>query len=323
MTARRAPAAEKALPWLLLIHQIPPKPDYFRVRVRRRLHRLGAIPIKNSVYALPATPGSREDFEWLAREIVQDGGEAAVCEATFVCGLTDGEVQAMFVRPRQEDYQAIATAARALATGEAEGVAAQLPRLRRRMAAAVEGDYFGAPGREEAEGALLDAERMLQRGTGTPDGGGRRGQAAPPPRPGRTWVTRRGVHVDRIGSAWLIRRFIDRKARFVFIDPGRERPPAGGLRFDMYDAEFTHVGDRCTFEVLVEHFGLAAPGLRRVAEIVHDIDCKDGKFGRSEVAGMSALIDGIVHDTAGDALRLERGAALFDALLAAPARRRS
>jgi hypothetical protein len=99
-------------PWLLLIHQIPPKPDYFRVKVRRRLRRLGAVPIKSSVYALPATAEAREDFEWLAREIAQDGGEAAICEASFVAGLTDDQVRDLFRSARDEDYREIASAAR-------------------------------------------------------------------------------------------------------------------------------------------------------------------------------------------------------------------
>jgi hypothetical protein len=134
-------------------------------------------------------------------------------------------------------------------------------------------------------------------------------------------VTRRGVGVDRIASAWLIRRVIDPAARFAFVAPRGHAPAPGEVRFDMYDAEFTHEGDRCTFEVLAERFAPRDRGLRAIGEIVHDIDCKDGKFARAETAGVAALIAGIVRATDDDAERLARGAALLDELYAALGRR--
>src|SRR6266446_4955532 len=100
--------------WLLLIHQIPPKPDYFRVKIGRRLQRLGAAPIKNSVYVLPRSEQAYEDFEWVVREIVEGGGDASVCEARFVEGLSDAEVEALFNSAREADYTALAREARAL-----------------------------------------------------------------------------------------------------------------------------------------------------------------------------------------------------------------
>lgn len=239
------PQAGQRPPWLLLIHQIPPKPDYFRVKVRRRLHRIGAVALKNSVYALPNGDEALEDFQWLLREIVTDGGEAMICEASFVAGITHGEIMALFAE---------------------------------RHAAAPEATPPATPERVQ---------------------------------PGRTWVTRPGVMVDRMASAWLIRRFIDPDARFRF-----GAPQAGDLRFDMFDAEYTHEGDRCTFETLMRRFGLDAAGLAAIAEIVHDIDCKDGKFARDEAPGVASLIQGIAATTPHDAERLERGARLFDDLLA-------
>ena len=131
---------------------------------------------------------------------------------------------------------------------------------------------------------------------------------------GRVWVTRRGVRVDRIASAWLIRRWIDGDARFKFV-PGRNySPQSDELRFDMFEAEFTHVGDRCTFEVLASLANRDDLALRRVGEIVHDIDLKDGKFGHPETAGIASLLDGIVSATDDDDRRLERGGALFEDL---------
>jgi hypothetical protein len=130
-------------------------------------------------------------------------------------------------------------------------------------------------------------------------------------------VTREGVFVDRIGSAWLIRRFIDPAARFKFVPARGYRPEPGELRFDMYDAEYTHEGERCTFQTLLARFGLRDPALEAIAEIVHDIDCKDEQFGRPETQGVARLLRGIADDTPGDAERLERGGRLFDDLYAA------
>ncbi len=130
----------------------------------------------------------------------------------------------------------------------------------------------------------------------------------------RTWVTREGVYADRIASAWLIRRFIDPEARFKFVSGKGYRPQEGELRFDMFEAEFTHEGDKCTFEVLLERAGLKDSALRAIAEIIHDIDLKDDKFGRTEVAGIRTLIDGIRVSTNDDARRIERGAEAFNDL---------
>ena len=131
---------------------------------------------------------------------------------------------------------------------------------------------------------------------------------------GRTWVTRKGIHVDRIASAWLVRRFLDPEARFKFVASKGYVPEPGELRFDMFEAEFTHEGDLCTFEVLVERFGLHDAGLRAVAEIIHDIDLKDAKFARAEKPGVERLVGGIALTQKEDEARLSRGAALFDDL---------
>ncbi len=235
-------------PWLLLIHRLPPEPAYLRVKVRRRLQRIGARLVKNSVYVLPQSEEALEDFQWLAREIAAEGGEAMVCEASFVAGITNDELAALFER--------------------------------RPAAASPAGE---PPDRVE---------------------------------PGQVWVTRQNMFVDRIASAWLIRRFIDPEARFKFVPARGYVPSPGELRFDMYEAEYTHEGDRCTFETLLRRFGLKERALRVIAEIVHDVDCKDNKYERAETAGVASLIQGIARAHAEDTVRLERGAALFDDLYA-------
>jgi len=317
----RAPPGD---PWLMLIHQLPPKPSYLRVKVWRRLQAIGAIPIKNSVYVLPNTDNGREAFEWVLREIQEQGGEASICEARLVNGLTDDQIRASFQNARENDYRAIATDVRAL-TREVlprrgrplsmEGrlqVEAALGRFRKRLADAAEVDFFGASGRESVEGLLRELEGRL-----APTGASRT-VATKARRPkdvqARVWVTRTGVHIDRIASAWLIRRFIDPSARFKFVEARGYRPEPDELRFDMFDAEFTHDGDLCTFEVLIRDIGLDDAAVVGLAEIVHDIDLKDSRFGRPEMAGVDHLITGIAWTQADDEARLAQGAAVFDAM---------
>jgi len=319
------------LSWLLLIHQLPAKPAYLRVKIWRRLQGIGAIAVKNAVHALPMSEGTQEDFEWLLREIVEGGGEAFLCETRLIDGLSDDEVRKLFDQARDADYQEIVKEARALTKSlrpkmKSEAVAerrAQAARLRKRLAEVVEIDFFGAIGRESAESALGELEARL-----TEDEPVEKDAKVDPKASAlaalrnRTWVTRQGVHVDRIGSAWLIRRFIDPEARFKFVSGKGYRPAEGELRFDMFQAEFTHEGDKCTFEVLLGRVATKDPALRAIAEIIHDIDLKDNKFGRDEAVGVRTLIDGIALATADDLERIARGTDVFNSLYEAFGKKR-
>jgi hypothetical protein len=306
--------------WLLLIHQIPPKPDYFRVKVRRRLQRIGAVALKNSVYVLPSRDDTLEDLRWLLRDIVADGGDGTLCEAELIEGITDSELEGLFSAERDAEYAEVVTRAQGvlvegdeLAGGTRLSVEAEIGSLRRRTDEIAALDFFGAAGRKSAERAIARLEARLQKperaGLKSKKRGGEDMQ-------GHTWVTRRDVHVDRIASAWLIRRFIDPKARFKFIDAKTYSPKKGEVRFDMFEAEYTHEGDRCTFETLLDRAGLKDRALRAIGEIVHDIDCKDSKFGREEAAGVAAMIRGLAKSYSDDPTRLERGAAALDVLYA-------
>lgn len=324
MNDSTAISIHQTAPWLLLIHQIPPKPDYFRVKVRRRLQRMGALALKNSVYVLPATDEAMEDFQWLLREIVEEGGEATLCEAAFLEGIDSTELRQLFQAERDLEYAEIARAASghtgsleagALLTDERRAqLEGEFGRLKRRLDEVVAIDFFSAPGRGAAEQAVQEIEVQLREPQ--PSRPDRSPEGASDPMRGQTWVTRQGVKVDRIASAWLIRRFIDPQARFKFVPPKKYRPEAGEVRFDMFEAEFTHEGDHCSFETLLERFRLRDRALRAIAEIVHDIDCKDSRFDRDEVAGIAALIDGIVLAHEDDTIRLERGSVLLDGLYA-------
>src|SRR5437016_4242565 len=309
--------------WLMLIHQLPPKPDYFRVKVWRRLQRLGAVAIKNSVYVLPKNEQTQEDFQWMLREIVEGGGEASLCEARFVEGLSDDQVEALFQATRGAEYDQIAEEARRLSeiplpVSQVEEtrrtqLEIDLARLQRRLAEVVAIDFFGAPGREAAEGLVSGVagrvrDKRLGKQTMTATVSRREDFQ------GKLWVTRKGIHVDRMASAWFIRRFIDSGARFKFVPPKGYKPLPDELRFDMFEAEFTHEGDRCTLEVLIQRTGINDPAVRPIAEIVHDIDLKDSKFGRQETPGIERLIAGIAMAHKDDETRLARGTAVFDDL---------
>jgi len=319
-------------PWLVLIHQLPPKPPYLRVKVWRRLQALGAVPIKNSVYALPNTEDAREDFEWVLRQIHDEGGEASLCEARLVDGLTDDEVRGLFATAREADYRSLSSDIRTFAQqtlpprsrNVSDEVRTQIEsavaRFRKRLADIGKIDFFGAPGREATVGLIAGLEQRLSPA---------RPQSTLATTPltiaevqKRTWVTRKGVHIDRIACAWLIRRFIDREASFKFVAPRGYEPAPRELRFDMFDAEFTHDGDLCSFEVLLRAFALDDAALRAVAEVVHDVDLKEQKFDREETRGIESLVAGLAWMHADDEARIDHGAVVFDALHAYFARRK-
>jgi len=331
--ARPAPATEaerSADPpprWLLLIHSIPPRPNYLRVKIGRRLQKLGAVPVKNSVYAMPRSDGAREDLEWIAHEISSDGGEASLCESRFIGGLSDDAIEQQFRFARQRDYLEASKVAQKLVDGLAQAgkktgkVPAKrhaqaevvLARLRKRLEEIAEIDFFGAPGRAHFESLLAASEEKLRPPRAADS---QRAPRVPPLRAvrGRTWVTRKGIHVDRIASAWLIRRFVDPEAKLKYVEPKGYQPGAGELRFDMFDAEFTHEGEMCTFEVLLSRMGSRDPALRHIAELVHDLDLRDGKFAREELTGFTALITGICLQHRDDDGRLNAGTTVLDAL---------
>jgi hypothetical protein len=306
--------------WLLLIHRIPAKPDYLRVKIGRRLRQLGAVAIKNSVYVLPAAAQTRGELAELAREVLHKGGEAVVCEAQFVEGLADGAVEDLVREARDAEYSTISREARRLSSA-LRGSRSANDSLRRRAAQALERlrlrfeetlarDPFGARGRETAAGFLSLAEDRIQ---GVEEAARSKPGPSEPPK-GAVWVTRAGVMVDRITSAWLIRRFIDPSARFKFVTGRGYRHGAGEIRFDMAGAEFTHKADHCTFEVLLERFQLRDSALRPIAEIVHDLDLEDEKYGRPEAAGVGRLIVGLAIAKQSDEVRLAQGASVCDNL---------
>jgi len=292
--------------WYLLIHQLPPEPLYLRAKIRQRIARVGAVALKNAVYVLPRREECLEDFQWIVEEAVAGGGEAYLCEAEFLGGKTEQALIDQFRAERDADYAALSEEIRQWEKESDGELPARAARARKRLEEIRRIDFFDAPRRREAEKRLAAFDAASRRPR-------RRSGPARTPLVNRVWVTRRSIHIDRIASAWLVRRFIDPRARFRFVDP-KEPPRKGEVRFDMVGGDFSHEGDRCTFETLVSRTGVTDKALTEVGEIVHDIDLKDEKFGRSEAPGIERLITGLALANPRDEARLERGMVLFDEL---------
>jgi len=318
--------------WILLIHQLPPKPTNLRVRIWRKLQKLGAVAIKNSVYVLPATEKTHEDFQWLKQEIESAGGEAAVFRAGSVEGATDEEIITAFRKARDEEFAAISaefdgltgaireqSRSKHLSAGRLSTHETEIDKVHAELERIAANDFFDAPGRTAAFIAYERCQKAMRAAQGPT------GKAAVSQTKGRTldvakyqgqrWVTRRNLHIDRLASAWLIKQFIDKRPRFYFVADGATVERA--IPFDMFGAEFTHHGEDCTFETMLKQFGLAdSKGLREIAEIVHDIDLKDDKFHRLEAAGLNAIIDGFSKVLRDDRKLLQQTSVLFDGLYA-------
>ncbi|HEY3546336.1 MAG TPA: chromate resistance protein ChrB domain-containing protein [Propionicimonas sp.] len=294
-----------------------------RVKTWRRLQQLGAVAIRNAVYVLPDSAQAREDFEWMKAQIVASQGDASVFAADTVDSLTHDEIVAAFRADRARLFEAVRDDVRVLRRKAAETGAMKGTDLRRlqrcvrqvrdRFAQVAATDFFAAGGREEAHRALTELEQLAA-GPGA-------AQAAPSARGaalrsqdyrGRTWVTRPRPGVDRSGSAWLVRRFIDPAARFAFAD----KPDAlsKAVPFDMYDVEFSHRGDRCTFEVLLERFGITDRAVAQLGRLVHDLDLKEHRFNVPEAPAIGRLIDGLRQVFQRDEELLEHGVVIFEAL---------
>ena len=318
--------------WILLIHQLPPKPTNLRVRIWRKLQKIGAIAIKNSVYVLPATERTHEDFQWLKQEIRSAGGEAAVFVAGSVEGASDEEIVAAFRKTRDEEFAAISAAfdgltgtireqarGKHLSAGRLAAHEAELAKLHAQLEGLIANDFFNAKTRATAVSAYERSRKAMRLShppaakTSAPLRRG--GVLDTADYQGRRWVTRRNLHIDRLASAWLIKQFVDKRPRFYFAP--EEKTVAGAIPFDMFNAEFSHQGDDCTFETISKRFGLTeVSGLSELAEIVHDIDLKDDKFNRLEAPGLSAIIDGLSKMLRDDHKLLQQTGVIFDGLYA-------
>lgn len=312
--APKEPVSDAYSGWLLLLHHSPKKTAYARVKLWRQLRAMGAAVLRNSAYVLPRTERNLDEMRRLVRQIERHGGEAALCETRFVDGISEAALKSLFNDALEKEYVALEAQLRKFAVPGSGPRSRQgdsrvrLEKLGQKLADLSARDFFGAKGRGRVLALLARLEHQ-------PIARPAVAKAKPVPAPaltGKTWVTRKDIHVDRIACAWLIRRFIDPKAGFKFVGEKTYRPTPGELCFDMKGAEFTHEGDMCSFEVLLSRLGLADPALKRVAEVIHELDIRDGKFERPEAVGIGHIIDGICMTQHDDMARIARGGALLD-----------
>ena len=306
--------------WLLLIVSVPPEPSSLRVRIWRKLQALGAVALKNSVYLLPFTPENYEQFQWLAQEAPKSGGEATLLKVDRIENMRVDDVIRLFHKARDRGYRPLAERYRKLLPSldrKATGATAsrrdeELARLARELERLREIDFFDAPSYQEVKRLKETIEMRLH----PPSAGGAPGTAEIPldSLKGRRWVTRPRPHVDRIASAWLIKRFVDLEAEFLFAPP--EEFPAEAIPFDAMGAEFGHHGEDCTFETILKRCGLRDRRLGQLAEIVHEVDLRDQKFHRDEARGFDLAIRGLLAALKDDQQVLAHGMTLFDGLYA-------
>ena len=304
--------------WLLLAHQLPSEPSKLRVRAWRRLQGVGSVLIKNSVYALPNDAEAREHFEWIRGEVISHGGEAVVFSADSVDSMADDELEAAFVEARRSDWAALEERATNFLESssdrteqDADELAKELKALRERASQIDRIDFFGAPGKH----AALDAIDLVARAREDDEASEAVTEPAQVHRAdyqGRQWLTRPRPGVDRMASAWLIRRFIDPDATFSFAD--RIPPRGDAVPFDMYGVRFGHHGESCTFETLLSSFGLDEAALSRIGRIVHELDLHLERQRETESPTISRLIHGLRSVYSNDDELLDQGIVLFETL---------
>jgi hypothetical protein len=298
--------------WLFLLFNLPAKQSSDRVKVWRRLKKFGAIQLKTSTYVLPDEPVHYERFQWLAKEIVDTGGEATLVRVKDIEGMPHAAIVALFNEARARDYDGLFEPLNLFIKDNKARKQSpyQLPKLRQRFQEIRDVDYFQSSRGEDLQRLLQKAEAL----------------EAPKKKAetmmrlkaedyrGKSWVTRPRPEIDRVGSAWLIRKFIDPSAKFVFGNAPAEFPKA--IPYDMFEVEFSHHGDYCTFETLIQRFGIRDRAVLRLAELIHDADVEDDKFHRVEGFGIEQIFKGWAKQGLSDPEILAKGFECFDALYA-------
>lgn len=277
--------------WILLLYALPKGKGPQRVALWRQLRRHGCLALNTSAYILPDRPSCHEHLQWLAKQILDGGGEATVSKVLVIEGLDDQEIQKRFNAQRNAEYVELLKEASALRKrkGPPTPLLRKLDRLKHLAKQARGIDYFAASKGRDLDDVLHQLEEEL-RGTPQKD-------AAPVLDTkhylNKVWITRPNPEIDRCASAWLIRKFIDPKATFQF---SAQKPRRGtAITFDMLDADFTHLGDSCTLETLRLRFAINDSIVSQIAEMVHDADLEDEKFNRKEAIGIDLMLKGLAH----------------------------
>jgi hypothetical protein len=288
--------------WLMLLFTLPASQASKRVEVWRKLKRYGALTFRSSGYLLPNRPVNHERFEWLSAAIRKYKGEASVVELVSIDDVPSAELKRLFIDARSADYEKLLRELKKK-TKQASG---SLPRIRRRLQEVIEVDFFGSHLRSRVETALAALENPKPEVKKAVKHVREKFQ-------GRTWITRPRPGIDRVSSAWLIRKHIDPEAKFAFTNDARSVPD--GIPFDMFNVGgFTHQGENCTFETLCVEFGLRDRKIKALAEIIHDADLSDEKFGRTDGIGLDRVLNGWAKQGLSDEELLKRGMDLIDGL---------
>ena len=302
---------KKKLTWLLLLVRLPATHKAERVAIWRKLKKSGAIQIQTSTYVLPDEPARYESFQWLTQEVRSAGGDATLVRAREIEGLPNEKLIELFNTARAKEYATLRELVRALShwrrTRSSPAFADKLDRARKQLREIRQTDFFNCPRAQDVEMLLRKMEQTEPSETAFPKINHRDFR-------GKTWVTRLRPEIDRVGSAWLIRKFIDPKAKFIFA----RKVPANGraISFDMLDAEFSHQGEDCTFETLLKRFRIQDKVVRKIGEMVHDADLDDEKFQRTECIGIDRVLKGWAREGISDQEILRRGLQCFDGLYA-------
>lgn len=295
------------IPWILLLYSLPARRSTERVAVWRRFKKIGALQLTTSTYLLPDQPAHYEHFQWLTKLIRDSGGEATLVRVREIEGLPNEKLVQMFNNARDKEYAVIGKTLR-LFEHRKKGhpdIADELDRITRQFRAIRATDFFNCSRAQDIEMQLAN---IGQKGRST----GVLPKIDPRNYRGRTWLTRPQPEIDRVGSAWLIRKFIDSEAQFAFASKASAQPDS--VSFDMLDAEFTHVGDHCTFETLTKRFAITDKAVQKIGEMIHDADLEDDKFHRVECVGIDRILKGCAKQDLPDEEILRRGFECFDAL---------
>ncbi len=306
--------------WLILTATLPTSPSGLRVRVWRALKATGAGALREGVYVLPESAATAGQLRALEQTIVEAGAQAYL----LVVQARDAEQEAAFkgLFDRTEAYEDLMQSARELQRQRSAMAEASLRRQMRALEQQLHGlqatDFFPGPASGQAGQALAELRRQIELQLSADEPAASLTPIEPRRRAdyqGRTWATRQRPWVDRLATAWLVVRFIDDSPRFIWLADAK-RCPRAALGFDFDGATFTHVGDKVTFEVMAESFGLLDdPALRRLAAIVHCIDV--GGVAVDEAAGLEMLVRGLQARHDNDDELLAAAIPMFDALLAA------
>jgi hypothetical protein len=313
--------------WLFLVHQVQTTNSRERVRVWRLTKKVGTILYRNSVYVLPYSKERLEDFHWLCQQIRDSKGEASVFVSEAGDVSEDRALKELFIHASEKEYVSLEKRLQqfeerrrqlnrtpSLSLSQLKSLIRMLRQLEEAFQDVRRVDFFGHPSAGNIEKRLKSIRLSIAAAEPQKDAGQTITRRSPSEFRGKTWATRSHIHIDRLCSAWLIKRFIDPKAKFVFAQ--EEKLPRNAVHFDVLGAEFTHKGDRCTFETLLESFRLKDAALSSMAELVHEIDLKDQKFNRPESAGLDMVVRAIADAAANDQKTLELGSRILDAVYA-------